>query len=149
MLWYRLITDLSWRTIRHKHEHLDKINCHKWCHLSQHRLRLKTTSLKMKKIWGCGVRKKWAYQTSVTRSSSLLKASLAATSITHLNLWLNFWWSSGIVGNVGTKFWRGRRMLGIKKTISLVLLHWFWFCNVKSVEYFFKVKGIVKYGMNW
>ncbi len=28
------------------------INCPKWCHLSQHPLGLKTTSLNMKKIWG-------------------------------------------------------------------------------------------------
>ncbi len=38
----------------------DLINCLKWCHLSQHQLGLK-------KIWRCGVRKKWAYQTSVSR----------------------------------------------------------------------------------
>ncbi len=40
-------------------------NVLKWCHLSQRLLGLKTTSLKMKKILGCGVREKWAYQTSV------------------------------------------------------------------------------------
>ncbi len=51
------------------------INCLKWCHLSQRRLGLKTTSLKMKKICRCGVRKKWAYQTSVARASSPLEAS--------------------------------------------------------------------------
>ncbi len=37
------------------------INCLKWCHLSQHHLGLETTSLKKKKIWGCGVGKKGAH----------------------------------------------------------------------------------------
>ncbi len=66
------------------------MSCLKWCHWSQHRLRLKTTNLKMKEIWGCGVRK----ALRITCSSSLLEASelnttLAAPSITNTNLWPN------------------------------------------------------------
>ncbi len=75
----------------------------------------------------CGVRKKRARQTSVAPHLRWrLQTTLAATSITRTNLRLNRWWSSCIVGSVGTSFWRGRRMCGIKKAISLVLLHRFW-----------------------
>ncbi len=79
------------------------INGLRWCHLSQRRLGLKTICLRMKKIWGCGVRKKWAYQTSVARSSSLLEATLSATKITHPNLQPNCQWSSHIVGNAASQ----------------------------------------------
>lgn len=62
-----------------------------WNLMHQCRLRVK--------IWWCGVRKKRAYQTSV--SSSLLEATLAAT---HQNLQPNCWQLSCIVGNVGARF---------------------------------------------
>ncbi len=51
---------------------------------------------------------------------SSLEATLAATSITHLSVHPNCWRSCCIVGNVGSRFWQGRRMCGTKK------LRWFW-----------------------
>ncbi len=67
------------------------------CPLSQHWLGLKTSSLKMKKCGGVvgGVRKKWTYQTFVAHSSSPLQASGLTLATT--------------VGNVGARFWEGRR----------------------------------------
>lgn len=50
-----------------------------------------------------------------------LKATSAATSITHPNLHLSTQWSSCIVGNLGTRFYKKRI------TICLPLLHRFWF----------------------
>lgn len=44
-----------------------------WCHLS--RLRLKTTSEKMREIWGCGIREKWVHLLFIAHPSSLLEAS--------------------------------------------------------------------------
>lgn len=57
------------------------------------------------------------------------------------------------VGNVGARFWQGRRMYGVKETIALILLHSFWSlvkiqlsivssvvlweCGAESVEYSF------------
>lgn len=41
------------------------INCSKWCHLSRRQSELKTTSLKIKKFWGCEVGNKQVYKTSV------------------------------------------------------------------------------------
>ncbi len=86
------------------------INCVKWCPLSH---RWFVYKFENEKIRGCGVTKKWAYQTS------------EATSITHLNLWLNCQQWSCIVGNVGTTFWQGgqrRRYL--------------WFCCIHFYPFF-------------
>ncbi len=52
---------------------------------------LQTTSLKMKNIWGCGVRKKWAHQTSVARSSSLFEATLGESPTKLLAVELYCW----------------------------------------------------------
>lgn len=60
------------------------INVHKWCHLSQRRFWLKTTSLKVEQIWKCDVREEWAL--SVARFSSLLEATLVTARMTHLKL---------------------------------------------------------------
>lgn len=54
----------------------------------------------------------------------------ASTSITHPNHWLNSQWLSGIVGNTGSEFRQGRWMHGIKKTMSMVLLHLFSICTL-------------------
>ncbi len=77
-------------------------NISRWCHLSQLEV------WKWKTSEG-GVRKKWA--------------ALSTTSITHPNLQTNHQWLSCVVGDVGGRFWQRRRMYGINKTLSRVLLH--------------------------
>lgn len=69
---------------------------------------------KWKRSGGVGVRKKSGYQTSAA-FSSLLEATLAAANITLLNLQLNCLRSSCI--NSGSRFWKGRIMCGINKTL--------------------------------
>ncbi len=92
------------------------MNVLKWCHLSQRRL--KTTSLKRTKM--C------ADLCSSSSAGCRLRATLAATSITHTAVTHNCWWLSCIEGNVGAMFWPGR---------SLTLLQG---CDDKSVEDSFK-----------
>ncbi len=75
----------------------------------------------MQKIWGCGVRKKWACQTSVAHSSSLLEAG--GSRLHKPMLALHTRQSCCIVGNVGSRRWQGSRMCELWKTISLILLH--------------------------
>lgn len=43
---------------------------------------------------------------------------IATSDVTH--------WLRCIVGNVGVRCWKGRRMCGTEKVISLFLLCWFW-----------------------
>ncbi len=53
---------------------------------------------------------------NVSRPLQLLQATLATTSTTHPNLTHNCLRESCIVVNVGSRFWQGRRICGIKKT---------------------------------
>lgn len=57
--------------------------------------------------------------------------TLAATSISHLNLRLNCWQWGCTVGKADFRFWPRRKMHRINKTLSLVLLHWFWTLYLK------------------
>ncbi len=83
-------------------------NVLKW--LSQHLLGVKTTSLKIKKIWKFEM---WAYQTSVARFSSLLQARGYIIHYKHCTMhnwnWVAMWVC---------------RICGIKK------IRYFWFCCI-------------------
>lgn len=79
------------------------------------------------KISWCGVKKKWAFQTSVAAPhlcSWLASARLAATSVTQRNLWLNCPCISCIVGNVGDRFDIQMKKDDICGSVALIL-HFF------------------------
>lgn len=100
----------SWEAL-HEWKRVHKVFCAKCDKLPYH----KCTSLNIEMVGGCG-----AYQTSVTVFSSL--ASLVATSMIHLMLQPNCWWSSCIVGKVGARFRPG--------TIICRIKIYLWFCCI-------------------
>lgn len=91
---------------------------------------------KWKRSVGVGVRKKSGYQTSVA-FSSLLEATLAAANITLLNLQLNCLRSSCI--NSGSRFWKGRIMCGINKTLCSFNV---WQCYMSAIPIWFSFKEL-------
>lgn len=100
----------------------------------QRRLGWRQRSLTGKKIWRCGIRKKWIdhfCSPFLISAWGLRLEAILATSITHPNLWQNCWWLSCIVGNVGGRFGQGRRTSGIKKRWYL------WFCWIDFDSFFF------------
>lgn len=66
----------------------------------------------------------WTWTNSIMVSFLAWTSEVNGLAMTHLNLWLNCWRLSCIMGNVGTRFWQEEHMRW-EKTILLVLLHIF------------------------
>lgn len=103
-------------------------------------LELENEKTKQKNIWGCAVKVKQSYQTSV---AGLLEATLSRTSITHPNLQPNWQWMCCIVDNVVA--WEKENTWSTKQKIYFFLLLQFWSlgpmlceCNAKPVGHLFK-----------
>lgn len=57
----------------------------------------------------------WTWTNSIMESFRAWTSEVNGLAMIHLNLWLNCWWLSCIMGNVGTRFWQGRRIHEMRK----------------------------------
>ncbi len=102
------------------------INCLKWCHLSQSSIGAEVWKRKR----SVGAELERSDLTRPLQPAPHLCLRLAARSYSsyykHNTTVSPTELPSCIVGNVGTRFWQGRSIYGIKKMIFLVLQHQFW-----------------------